>query len=198
MNWFKSAQKQKHVIDEVAFSIHDSDRYRTDKFDCYVSIIKSDTSIDIGLQLNNSQLGVASNVEYWHYPINELLKAKKTYYSVVKTAQTIISQFELEKPPFSLLGPAFRSHLRNIAPDYKDITGVYSINKNIKTPTEGDWRSSIYGTRYPNTPTIGNTIDGFFAEQKPYSVQKTDQKEISTQGNGRNKQLTLQNIEWKD
>ena len=191
MSWLKLAQKFDHIISETSLSIHDIDRYRTDKYECYVSLVKSATSYDIGFQVNSSQLGVASNVEYWHYKLNELNQAKKTYNTVAQETRAVVKKSEVQKTPFALYGPKFRAAMRNVDPDHKDISGIYHTNKNIKNPLADDWRETIYGPRYPDTPAIGNTIDGFFSYQPKHPVQQIETKNISAQGTGRKKQWSI-------
>src|SRR3990167_8851244 len=137
MAWFKSAQSASYILGEEAIAIHDVDRSRTDRYECYIALIKSATSYDIGFHINNSQLGVASNIEYWHYPLTEKAAAQAAYKQVVDSMKNIVAEFEVQNTPFSLYGPRMRYALRQIDPNYKEISGVYHTNQNIKNALEG-------------------------------------------------------------
>ena len=193
MSWFKEAQN-KNVVAETTLMIHDADRYRTDRYELYISWIKTLSSHDIGFQINSSQLGVASNVEYWHYPLEERNAASKTYYKVAERVRKVVDKIEGQNMPFSNYGPELRAALRDIDPDHKDLSGIYHVNKNVKTETEADWRRSIYGPRYPSTPAIGNIKDGYFATQPAYA-HEVEKKNLSSEGTGRKKQWKLHNVE---
>lgn len=163
---------------EIHYGIQDVDRVTTDRFECYISLLRTITGYDVGFQINAGQLGIASNVHYWHYRMNEEKQARKTLSEISKVSKEFISSYENDKVPFSIIGPKIRSLLRHIDHDHREGTGVFLVQESFGLPVEPDWRETIYGNRYP-LPTTGNIADGDFSPKQTFKQEKQKSQQIS-------------------
>jgi hypothetical protein len=140
------------------------------------------TGYDVSFQINASQLGVASYVQYWHFDENERNAAVKTFEELKKQSNSLVKQVEYEKIPFANVGPMTRAALKHIDVDHKEKSGVLLFNKALQEETAADWRQTLYGNRYPGHMIV-NQLDK--------SVNSENSKDIRSTGSGRNKKYSL-------
>lgn len=187
--WTKTAAVTVEVIPigdegiDAHFGIQDLDRAATDRFECYVSLAKTITGYDIGFQINAGQLGIASNVHYWHYLSNEYKVAKQTFFEIKEATHDFIKQYELEKRSFALLGPELKAILRKIDFPHREGTGVFLVQESFHLPVEGDWRQSLYGNRYPGH-AVSNIEHGDFSEKQTYSQEEQREQSVQVENPG--------------
>jgi hypothetical protein len=99
--------------------------------------------------------------EIWHYKKGEMKRAIKTYNRVVNVLEDLKTDFEEDETPGPTLQGMAREELRFIDPDRKRSTNIRSLEASKDVPGEADWRSSIYGNRYPAPQiNISNTNGG--------------------------------------
>lgn len=159
--------------DEFQFEIADVDRYATDKYFANLTLLETDNLYSIGFQMYNYQVGITGAVQYWHYEKNELDRAKKAFNEIKTALIETMSGIEYHRPPMAVITPMVRAALQNIDIGRKERSGNYFHNWFEELPKESDWRTTIYGDRYPSA-TIQH-IDAFW---------NTDDasKEISAEG----------------
>lgn len=174
---------------EAYFGIQDLDRSATDRFDCYVSLAKTLTGYDLGFQINASQLGVASNVCFWHYRGNEYKIAKKSFHEIKEKVHDFIRQYELEKRPFAILGPEIKSILRGIDLDHREGIGVFLVQESFKIPIAGNWCETLYGNRYPEY-TVSNMSEGDFSDKATYKQEEQKSQAIDINNTSDPRQTT--------
>lgn len=182
MDLQKTAAKYEKLDHHGIFA--DVDRYVSDRLECYISMRGSITGYDVAFQVNASQLGIASYVQYWHYQNNEFELAKKTFEAAKEVNKKIIADVEYNKIPFACIGPMTRAALKNIDVEHKEKSGVVQFNTSLRYDNDAaDWRETIYGNRYPGHDIANQT-------GKVINTKETS-KQIETSGKGRFKSYKL-------
>lgn len=160
--------------DEFQFEIADVDRYATDKYFANLTLQETSKLYSIGFQMYNYQVGITGAVQYWHYEKNEFAQAKKTFKELKKVLAKTMSKIEFHRPPMAVITPMIRAAFQPVDLRHKERSGNYFYNWFEELPKEPDWRTTLYGNRYP-LPVI-QTIEAFWrADDKG--------KEITTEGN---------------
>jgi len=146
--------------DEFQFEIADVDRYATDKYFANLVLQETKNLYSIGFQMYNYQVGITGSVQYWHYELNELDRAKKAFKDIKSALIKTMSDIEYNRPPMAVITPMIRSALQNIDIGRKERSGNYFHNWFEELAKEPDWRTTIYGNRYPEASI--QYIDAFW------------------------------------
>lgn len=167
--------------EEFKVTINDVDRYTSDQYKIIVQIAESLDKYSIGLHMFNSHVGICGQGQYWHYKKRESSKAKKTFAKITNIVQKLRDEIEYTRPPMAIIAPMFRSAMHYIDYPHRERSGVYHYNWFEELPKEADWRSTLYGKRYPNTPTT--QAIGSFVNVDEQS------KEVVSEGSPRQRQV---------
>ena len=169
----------KYFADEHHAIFADLDRYMSDRFECYVAFRGTKYGFDVSFHVLHAQSGVASYVQYYHYKDGEYVVAKKTFEELKVISDGLVKEVEDNRIPFSNIGPMSRNALREVDVIHKESSGVQSFNQNLLLEQAPDWRTTLYGNRYP-----GHTLDN----QTGIIINSTREvKKIKEEGSGRNK-----------
>ncbi len=132
-------------------TIPDTDRYTADKYDLVLTMRDTVQGRSVSFHLNNTQLGVAAYLQYWHFDDTEKDIAQFTFNELKKASAKLIDEIIYERPPIAVIIPKFRTALHPIDPDHKEKSGIIHYNWYITEVEKApDWRATIYGPRYPD------------------------------------------------
>jgi len=130
-------------------SLFDMQRYVMDAYSIKTSMSTTNRNIKIAIMINHAFLGSIGWDEYWSYDLNEKKKAKKTFDKINNVIKTTIEEFVKEEIPTSIFCPAVRAKIEELDKGAVSSTNIPSVNYSRRYKLEPDWRSNIYGTRYP-------------------------------------------------
>jgi hypothetical protein len=153
-------------------SFADCDRYQSDRYELMISLRETDKRYSIGCQVNSTQLGVASYVQYWHYNKDEFSESKNTFSRIKKISIRLKNEIEHGDIPMSIILPMFRSGMQEIDIAHKENTGIYSYNKSQEVEKAPDWRETLYGLRYPGHD-IGIVSDSWNTDEQDKEIEVT-------------------------
>jgi len=135
------------------FSMFDIQRYVFDSYAIKTAFSQTGKKFAVSVLTNHAFLGTVTWDEYWFYELNEYDKAKKTYDKLNKVVEEVTTQFV--EADGALPTPMFWTFLKKEA---EKIDPKATIRSNIPYVNYAkqyagiscpDWRSNIYGTRYP-------------------------------------------------
>lgn len=163
MAWYKKANKKQipnekvesKIQDQWIAHIGDTQKWPTDSYDCIVCITETNYKITISVTIQTVHTGTVMYQLFWKYGLDEKSRAKKTYKEVIEKISNIISEITLEEMPSCLFEGMTRTDCSLIDSEKIAKTTVPHINWSQKIKYERDWRSSLYGNRYPK-PTDFN------------------------------------------
>lgn len=141
-----SSKKEKNFYERV---IEDVNRYEIDQYALKVAFQETHSQISIGFQVNNAQIGIAGYVDYWHFNKKQHKVAQQTFETIKKIIDDIAEVFEYNRPPMAIISPICRNALQNVAIEHKERSGNYFFNWYQQLNHEADWRTTLYGNRYP-------------------------------------------------
>jgi hypothetical protein len=152
-NWYKTAQSgfQKSWTDDIG----DIQRYIFDNYQCRVFLTKTAQMISISISLNHQAFGHVMWQDFWRFPHNLEDKAKEIFNDVKVVTSKIFNDFRSNLIPNPMLHSYLREAVRHIGEEYKPTSRIPFVDWAKQHDGVSDWRSSIYGTRYPKN------IDGF-------------------------------------
>lgn len=152
MNWFKTAQQsyQRGTVSTMG----DIQRYLYDAYAGRVFITRTAKKITVSLTLAHQQFGTVCYQDFWRYELNEESKAKSTFNKVSSVVGDIFADFKTNDIPNANLHAYLREGVRDIDLEHKPTSRIPSVDWAREQHGEKDWRSLIYGTRYPE-------VDGF-------------------------------------
>lgn len=132
-------------------TIFDVQRYVMDYYITRVSLSKTSKKISVSVVINSGMFGNTIWEQFWFYDLDEFKKAKDTYKKVQDKAKEVISKFVEEEIPTPLYWASVKKATLDIDPEATHRTNIPNINysKRYSKDEEPDWRSSIYGNRYP-------------------------------------------------
>jgi hypothetical protein len=181
MNWYKKHQNvvlcltkafsfaQKKKLIKLAYSSknHHMDfnaHGSGDGYNTKIQFTESHTGIEIRAVILSDIRGFPLYTENWIYPLDEKKRAYKTYNRIVNVIEDLKVEYEDEGYPGPTLQGLVRENLRFIDIDRKKNTNNRTLEAAKYEPGEADWRSSLYGNRYPApniniTNTNGGTIN---------------------------------------
>jgi len=137
--------------DEFHFEISDVDRYTTDKYFANLTLQETIDKYSVGFQMYNYQVGITGAVQYWHYDKDEFSRAKKTFTAAKTALRDMMTDLEYLRPPMAIITPMIRAALHPIDIPKKERSGNYFFNWFKELPKESDWRTTLYGDRYPKS-----------------------------------------------
>ena len=125
-----------------------------------VQLVENNNKIVLTARILNSVYHFPLLEEQWHYMPQEKRRSIKTFNRVVNILEDIKVEIEAEEMPGPTLQGLMREELRFIDIDRKKGSSNRSLEAAKFIPGESDWRSSLYGNRYPTPPiTITNHGD---------------------------------------
>lgn len=182
-----------HLHKTETFIIHDTNRYLTDDYAINIALQETQNGYSIGIYVTSYKVGLGGYQQYWHYKFGEKNLAQDSYDRIYAIAEKTTHEFEYENLPMAILKPRLRSRLDNLDDEHVERSGVYNYNWFVElAEKEADWRISLYGQRYPDSPTsfevIGDT----------WNTNKNEQSSaIKTTGKGRNQMSSYKYAELK-
>ena len=168
------ASKSKPLKLYELVQIHDTNRYITDDYGISISLNETVNRYSVGINVVNAKIGVSSLSEYWHFPLDQRDKAIETYNEIVKRVKVAVHDIEYEEIPMGLIQPIIYKAIKDINNEDKERSGIFLVDVNkseIGVETEADWRSSLYGHRYP---------DGKLSTMKSMWNKDEDSKSVVT------------------
>ena len=164
MNWYESENCQEditHFIKTASYDWKNQDAYFDDelnevqryKLDPYaVSIVKSITAkkLTANICIKHASLGPVIWAHYLVFNKDEDDKCNKIVKKWSEVVQGIMKDFVTNETPTSIFVPSVRRAIVEMGDrGYITKTNIPHINFSYDLLPEADWRSTIYGTRYP-------------------------------------------------
>ena len=157
----KTARKKRTTSNKKAetktenFMIHDVDRYISDDIAINVTFQETAARYSVGVYSVNYKVGVSGYQEYWHYDRKDRKQALKSYNAICAIVAEMVEEIEYNAIPHTLAKPFLRKRLDKIDVEHKERSGVYHYNwYAYEAEKEADWRTTLYGNRYPNAPYL--------------------------------------------
>lgn len=163
MAWYKQSSKKEQIPgDEIKSKIQDQwivhigdfQKWPTDAYDCAICISETNYKIAVSISIQTSHSGTMMYQLFWKYGLNEKDRAKKTYKEAIEAVSKIIVEISEEEMPSSLFESMTRTDCSLIDTEKIAKTTIPHINWSQKVKYERDWRSSLYGNRYPGPTEI--------------------------------------------
>ena len=168
MNWYASLKTQTPGLVKTAqtFSqerweadVGDYQRWVVDTFSCALFLTKTANMITISLNVWNWHNSTMMFQDFWKYSLKDESKSRTSYQKMKKSGQDIIREYTdgaMYQSPNCMIFAAMRKAFWNIDRENLAKTNIPHINyARQKADYEEDWRSSIYGNRYPTGATSG-------------------------------------------
>lgn len=159
MTWYKQSSKSKShapsfesagkMQDSWNTNLGDYQRWVVDAYTASAYITKTNYKITVALTINKVHLGTIMLQMFWKYSLDEETRARKTYEKVKEALNKIFGEMSDEEMPSALYESMVRVDCGKIDPDKIAKTTIPHINWAQKETYERDWRSSLYGNRYP-------------------------------------------------
>lgn len=158
MNWYKTASKFNQKSWEYNFG--DYQRWVIDGYEVKVFLTDvKDSKHTISMQIYNWNNGTMRFQQFWRYDADEGEKAEIAYEKIVDACKEVVDEFtngENEEAPNVLIVSYLRKRTLEIDRDHIARTNIPSINYALDKAEYGeDWRSNLYGNRYPTGQTSG-------------------------------------------
>jgi len=156
---FNFDKEKSRFQDEWSFDMGDYQRFVVDTFRLEVFMTKLKDRNMVSLHVYNWHVGTMRYQEFWKYASDEEAECKKTFKKVIEVCKEVIDEMtspENEDQPNSIVVSKLRARVWEIDRAHLPKTNIPHINYYYeKAKPEEDWRSSIYGNRYPANPTSG-------------------------------------------
>jgi hypothetical protein len=158
MAWYKKASKSifAPTSESVGKSqkrwnanLGDYQRWVVDAYEASVYITQTDYKIAVAVTVNKIHLGTIMLQMFWKYSLKEEKAAEKTYKEVCKAVGKVFDELSDTESPSSLYESMIRHDCSKIDKEHMAKTNNPIINYSQDVKYERDWRSSIYGNRYP-------------------------------------------------
>ena len=143
------ASKYQHSTD---YTIYDIQRYAFDGYDVHTSISQTNEKISIAILTNHSLLGTINWNYYWFYDTDQEEEALATYKKLNTLVREIVDKFVQEEIPTPMFWIYLKKMTSEIDLDAEAESNIPFINYHRKYDRKNispDWRSNIYGNRYP-------------------------------------------------
>lgn len=146
----KTAKKEP-IHRHEQYRVYDTDRYLTDEYTISVSLQESeDTTLRLGVYMTLGKIGLSSHPEYWLFESHDKKLALKTHEIICEIIKELCETFNYRNWPMSILMPKVQDALKDIALPNKEASTVPHFNwASLMMDKESDWRTSLYGQRYP-------------------------------------------------
>lgn len=158
MSWYKSASKKGNIPysensgdSQKSWNTHmgDYQRWIVDSYEATVYLTKTDYKITISITVNKVHLGTIMLQMFWKYDLKEEKRATKAYEQIIKAVSNIFDDLTNKELPSSLYESMIRHDCRKIDTEKLAKTTIPNFNYSQNIEYERDWRSSLYGNRYP-------------------------------------------------
>jgi len=150
MSWYKGANKGWQDGWEETFG--DVQRYIYDAYTARVFITNlANEKITVSVSLVMIQTGHTMWQDFWRYDISEVALARATFKKVSDITGKIFDEFRYNDIPNPMLHSYLREALRHIDLKHKPKSRIPSVDWAREHDGVTDWRSSIYGNRYPKS-----------------------------------------------
>lgn len=152
-NWYKTASEgyQTGWTDQFG----DMQRYIYDAYEARVFITKTAKKVTVSVSMSHQMYGHTMWQDFWLFEIAEESKAKTTFAEVKKITHQVFEDFRTNEIPNPMLHSFLREAVRHISEENKPTSRIPYVDWAKKQDGVSDWRSSIYGTRYPTEHTEG-------------------------------------------
>lgn len=150
MSWFRKASNGwQYGEDDI---LGDVQRYLYDAYQARVFITNlAGKKITVSVSLYLAQFGTCVWQDFWRFDTNEEKSARECYKKVSKATSKVFDDFKTNVIP----NPMIYTHLRNevlpIFPEKRPTSRNIVLDQSRRLETVQDWRSSIYGNRYPES-----------------------------------------------
>jgi len=124
-------------------------RYVCDSQTVKIFMTKTVKKIAISLITTHTYLGTAGWSIYWEFNLDQMKEAKKIFKKVCEIARDVTEYFITKEIPTVSFHATLRQRFKEIEREDVIRTNIPIINYSYDIPYETDWRSSIYGNRYP-------------------------------------------------
>lgn len=158
MSWYKTATFKQ---DSWGYDFGDYQRWIIDGYEVKVFMTSMPRQNTVSMQVYNWNNGTMRFQQFWRYggsSENET-HCRKTYNKVIEACKEVIDLFtegENEQAPNVLIVSYLRKRTLEIDREAIARSNVPHINYALDKAEYGeDWRSNIYGNRYPTTATDG-------------------------------------------
>lgn len=145
MNWYKTATYQKEWHDDFG----PMQRYVYDSYEGSVHLTKTSKKCTVAVTMCHKMFGHVMWQDFWLYELNEEMQAQRTFKQVKEITQQVFDTFRTNEIPNPMLHSYLREALRHIDVVHKPTSRIPFVDWAKEQDGVSDWRSSIYGTRYP-------------------------------------------------
>lgn len=158
MSWYKQASKKDpapvfetsgKLQDMWQIELGDYQRWVVDAYTASAYLTETKYKIVVSVTVNKQHLGTIMFQMFWKYELGQLDKARKTFAKVKEIVAKVFGELSDDEAPSSLYESMLRHDCAKIDPDAIAPTTHSMINHAQKYVYERDWRTSIYGNRYP-------------------------------------------------
>jgi hypothetical protein len=159
MSWLKEASKTKAMapVFETAGTMQqmwqtelgDYQRWVVDAYTATAYLTTTKYKIVVSISINKLHLGTIMLQMFWKYDLSEKSRAKETFEKVKKALTKIFNELSDQEAPSSLYESMIRHDCGKIDREKIAPTTVPTVNYKNRYDYERDWRTSIYGNRYP-------------------------------------------------
>ncbi len=137
----------------------DYQRWVIDMYEVKVFLTKSHKFASISLNVWNWHNGLMVFQDFWKYDLKEYEKSKSTFKKIVKACSDAYEDFvkgDFQTAPNSMFYSYIRNSTWDIDREHLAQSNIPHINyARQKATYEKDWRSTLYGNRYPKESTTG-------------------------------------------
>jgi hypothetical protein len=148
-NWYGIAKVAAGIQKGWTDQFGEVQRYALDSYRCDVFLTQTNQKYAVSVAVNHDMFGLTVFQEFWKYGLDERQKAEATFSEAKKIVSGIFADFRSSEEPNALLHTYIREAVRHLDADHKPSTRIPWVNNARHVDGEHDWRSSIYGTRYP-------------------------------------------------
>lgn len=150
MSWYKKSQfdfKHQKSLNET---IGDIQRYVLDPYHFEVYISKTSKKYSVSIVGQHNYLGSYIYNKFWLFKLNEEERAQNVYKEVSQKLKDIMEDFVENEIPTSCIFPRLNSAFKHLEKDHTIRHNIPFLNYAKDIEVVNDWRSSIYGKRYPS------------------------------------------------
>ena len=144
-------------------NLYDVQRYKLDGYVVKIALSETKHKNVLGIIVTHGSLGSITWTRYWYYDKNELGTAKNDLKKVCGIIQDNLNDFVKNETPSSLFWPHIREATADMAPEKLMHTNIPYFNYSRDLRYNPDWRTNIYGTRYPEY--IEESYEKYFRKQ---------------------------------
>jgi len=159
---------------EMEDSLGDFQRYIFDAYNTKVYLTKTKKKISVSCLVTNSYVGTIILNSYWDFDKDKENEAKKVFGKVKKIVKDTMADYVDNEKPTSMYYASLRKGFQKI--NNRDIakTNIPWINYSYDIDYEDDWRSTIYGNRYPKyeEKSFNQSQDKDMYDPKNYNKNK--------------------------